>query len=789
MRSLPSIVLASALALHAAPSALAHATSALGAQDESLALPKALKSKDANVRLAAIRTLIDGRELEGAEREKLLIKTLGDDDWEIVELSATALGAAGATKAFDELVELALEGPVRRLRRVAAEALAGIDAEGAWEAFAKKASGKLAVPACEALGGLARTLDGAVSLAPLEKALGHGEAEARAAAARALVLLGGKQRAALLARILAEGDVRVQCAAVEAAGASEDPDCLAPLRDALARPQLVDVLERRIYGAQRAIFLAHASDVETLWAPYVDASGLTPSLQVRVARLLGRLGEEHNGARALEPERVLWHLEPALGHDNVGIRHAATGALRRVGTGEALDRAQTLATSDPAEAVRLAALDALVRVAGKADERTQAVALARAGADESWRMRELAAVALGIADNERGAEALVGLLRDPEVGVAIVAAVSLGLTKTDTGLTALVQLAASERWELRGAAVVGLSHVRRKAAVPVVIEALADDEPLVRRSAREFLRTLSPVDFEKQAEWRAWWSENEHRVQMEIPAAVLARRREFGYVQDTSRLYEGLDVVVLEDIGDHIETVLGFLGIEHRMTRGGQVTDAALHPDAVFVANCPAEINQSDVERLSWFVRVGGYLMGSCWALQETIARAYPGMVRRLPTSGEVLDEVVASPCVEGSPYLEGVFPPDCRPIYTLEGAFLIQVLDPERVEVLVDSPACAARWGGGNLVAWFPAGHGVVLDSANHFDLQGLARARGLKKPEERKAWAVDHMGLGLERLRELSDEKFWKKNPSAAANVKDLSVFRLVTNFVRRKRSQAAE
>jgi hypothetical protein len=46
--------------------------------------------------------------------------------------------------------------------------------------------------------------------------------------------------------------------------------------------------------------------------------------------------------------------------------------------------------------------------------------------------------------------------------------------------------------------------------------------------------------------------------------------------------------------------------------------------------------------------------------------------------------------------------------------------------------------------------------------------------------AYAIDHLGLTLERLRELRKEKFWSRTAAAAEHVKDLSVFRLITNFV---------
>ena len=44
--------------------------------------------------------------------------------------------------------------------------------------------------------------------------------------------------------------------------------------------------------------------------------------------------------------------------------------------------------------------------------------------------------------------------------------------------------------------------------------------------------------------------------------------------------------------------------------------------------------------------------------------------------------------------------------------------------------------------------------------------------------------MGFSFADLREVRKDKFWKKSQTSAENVKDLSVFRLVTNFVRQKR-----
>jgi len=148
------------------------------------------------------------------------------------------------------------------------------------------------------------------------------------------------------------------------------------------------------------------------------------------------------------------------------------------------------------------------------------------------------------------------------------------------------------------------------------------------------------------------------------------------------------------------------------------------------------------------------------------------------------MDTVMASPCQHQGSFLLGVFPDGVQPIYSLIGAHLIDVMDAERCEVLVDSAQCADRWGEGNLAVWFPAGHGVILDSVNHFEEQGLGNAPWLKKPEQRQAFAMDHMGMSYEEWRASHKEKYWGKGGQAAREVLDLSVFRLISNFVRKKR-----
>ncbi len=747
---------------------------------------KDLASDDAAVRLAAVRGIAEGGH---PEAEKLLLKALKDDDWEVVETAAAGLGAQGTKKALEPLVELALEGPVRGVRRTAAESLARLDAVLAGEKLAKKLSGDLAARAAEALASLAPAADGKVELGALEKATDGRDAAARPAAARALVALAGEARPKRLEELLEHEDFAVRAFALEGAAAAADPRTAELVTGLLGRDVLDDLLERRARDALRAIALSHEEARAELEAALARASA-TPGARSRVARALGSLAEERGGKRGLEPAAALRALEPYLGDGDARVRAAAAAALGRIASEEALERALAVAGQDSDARVRKIALGVRVRARGAKDEKTLALLLERMK-DPDTRVREDAAVALGLRGLEGARAALESALADPEWGVVTCAAVSLGKIGVEAdgqqNGAALIALheRSSDDWRLRGAAVTGLARLCAKEGVPTLIAALEDAEPLVARAAHRFLVSVAHQELEpKVAVWTRWWQENEQRVRLALPEAVLEARKRLEYVRSPEEVYAGMDLLVLQSRGDHIEHVLDALSIPHRLSGSGQLIADGPHPAAIFVANCTGEITPEEAERLAWFVRAGGSLFGSCWALEETIEKLQPGLVRRKETSGEVLDDVPAYACEGTGAYLEDVFPRDVRPIYHLEGAYLIDVLDPEQVEVLIDSPQCGARWGGGNLAAWFRLGHGVVLDSANHFEGQGFTTATNLGNAEERMAYAVDHLGLSYEELRTTRQERFWSRTQTAAEKVLDLSVFRLVTNFVRLER-----
>lgn len=789
---------------------LLSALASAGPPADAAALAKKLKSKDVYDRLEAVETI----RTEGVEdQEELLLGALKDKDWEVREFAARALGERGGDDSVKPLVAAALEGPARRVRIAAAQSLIHLDLAEAATAIGKRVGGKLGEPACEALSELALAPPERFAIASdairkgIRRGLSSDESLVRKAAARGLVALPSAERAATLQKLSYDADLGVAAAALDGVIRSPGPECMEPLLVGLRRDDLNDVIERRLQAAVVAVVrMSDAGEAaETAATPVADALDQGPSGKVaaRLARVLGILATPPARTEAVEDAekkdesaedprlvRAVWaleKLEPALKHEDEAARSAAVHALGRIRTDAALDRAAASTAADVSARVRLHALRAVTATRDPAThEPTLNLACARLEYDEDARVREAAAVALGA----RGADGAVGTLekglKDKDWSVAVCSAVSLGKTRSADALPSLKNLfAKSKDWRLRGAAIVGLGRLQHNEAIPTLIEALDEKETAVARTAFEFLRRLTSESVKSTSSaWTKWWAANGPDYTFIDREEEARKAKKFGYAPDLKGVYEGLDVVVLQSRGDHIEKLLSKLEIEHRLTRGAQVPKAELHPFAVFVSNCTGEINAKDVDQLTWFVRVGGYMFCSCWALHHTAELVYPGVVRKLPTMGEVLDHVESESCPTDSSYLDGVFDGITRPIYVLYGAHLIEVLDPERVEVLIDSPDCATRWGGGNLACWFTAGHGVILDSANHFDLQGLEKAPGLSSADDRRSYAVDHMGLGYEELRELDAAKVWKSGSKANKAARDLSAFRFITNFVRDKR-----
>lgn len=774
---------------------------------------KDLKSKDFEVRKAAVLELT---ETPTDDSGKLLTKALKDEDWEIVELAAIGLGklgesaGAGATKG---LVKLALEGPLVRIRREAAIALREIDADEAIEQLSKKLSGKQAQTASEAIFSLGAPGEERKSPKSLQKAVKKGKVySTRRPAAMALLIVGAEDRAENLALLLAHKELGVHASALDAVRKEPAEVDYAPIADYLSKSKLANVNERRAIWALRALLWttedAEARESQAKETAKVLLAGGSDAIKRRAPLFLAALltpprdtyGEYTHGEEQLfSADWVFAAMSSATEDSSAAVRSAAAHALGQIGTEEAFARARELGSTDGDAHVRRTALASAIlsvnpeseeedekRPKLQYDEATAAWLIERMGSEDDPRTREDLCVALGVKNFKAAIAPLSKALTEDDPWVVVCAAVSLGKTRLADSLIPLRGLLTNEDWRIRGAGVVGLGQSWQKGAIESLIVSVADTEPSVSRAAHDYLIAYSTTRSTEQTQeaWQAWWDKKQESLRLIDPETAEERSKKYGYSTNWDQIYGGLDIVVLNSRGDHIQKILTKLGVQHRLTQAAKIPESSLHPQAVYVSNCTGEIEAPDIDHLAWFLRSGGYMFGSCWSLHETIERVYPGVIRKYETMGEVLDTVTADNCAQGSPYTEGVFAAGVQPLYNLEGAHLIEVLDHERAQVLIDSPECADRWGSGDMAVWFKAGHGVILDSVNHFEEQGFAHAKSLKKPAELQAYAIDHLGLTYAEWRNSKDEKYWKSTSKAAGEVLDLSVFKLITNFVRRKR-----
>ncbi|MEM9802708.1 MAG: HEAT repeat domain-containing protein [Planctomycetota bacterium] len=586
-------------------------------------------------------------------------------------------------------------------------------------------------------------------------------------------------------RAFTDEDAELVCAALDSIAAAPDPTDVDTLRPLLLSEEFpTSVVARRLERAFARTIADLSADDQS--ATLLAAASEAPAASARIARVAS-----FPDVRVDAKTEVFTQL---LGTDDVDARAAAAKGLDALGE-EGADLALG-ALEDASEArVQLQLVRILDRRAALVDEEEgeagaavkALIGLLKDGVSDP--VREAAAVALGREGIHRTAvSALAQAAADGEGEVAITAAIALGRTRADDALGPLRALTERESWMVRASAAEGLKQLSRPECVPPLLALLLDENAAVRATAHRALLRFSDregqeVEFE---EWPGWWQENAKRAKFRTREEERELAEKYGYGVDERTIYRGLDVVVVPGRGDHIELVLERLEIKYRIARGGQLAEAGLHPGAILLVGCTGEITPDDVDIVRWYVHAGGALFTSCWALTYTVEPAFPAVLAKFPSPGEVVDNVFAFPAIGAadSPYLRGVFDGGVRPYYSLLGAHLVEVLDPERAEVLLDSPTAAARHGTGDLAAWFRSGHGVVLDTANHFEEQGFSAASGLRKPIDRQAFAIDHMGLAPTKLRELVDEKWWRSTSKAAEEVLDLSVFRILTNFVREKR-----
>jgi hypothetical protein len=179
------------------------------------------------------------------------------------------------------------------------------------------------------------------------------------------------------------------------------------------------------------------------------------------------------------------------------------------------------------------------------------------------------------------------------------------------------------------------------------------------------------------------------------------------------------DVVVVRGCYDHVESVLGALGVPHALVQPHDLDRLDLRPEQLLIVNCPGEVSAAAVTRIRRFVEAGGSLFTTDWALKHVVEPAFPGVLAfsKRPTPDDVVRIEVKD---HDNIYLQGVLDGQDDPQWWLEGSsYPITVVDAERVQVLITSRELEEKYGEAPVAVWFRWGEGDVFHMISHYYLQ----------------------------------------------------------------------
>jgi len=180
------------------------------------------------------------------------------------------------------------------------------------------------------------------------------------------------------------------------------------------------------------------------------------------------------------------------------------------------------------------------------------------------------------------------------------------------------------------------------------------------------------------------------------------------------------DIIVVRGTYDHIHLVLEAVGIPFMTVNPADLMRMELLPEQTIYVNCPSSFPADSAKKLEKFVKSGGQLITTDWALKNVIEVAFPNTIKfnGRSTGDEVVSiEIVA----KDDEVLKGFIDQekDAAPVWWLEcSSYPIQILD-KKVKVLVRSDELKRKYGADPVIVSFEHGEGIVYHMLSHFYLQ----------------------------------------------------------------------
>ena len=236
----------------------------------------------------------------------------------------------------------------------------------------------------------------------------------------------------------------------------------------------------------------------------------------------------------------------------------------------------------------------------------------------------------------------------------------------------------------------------------------------------------------------------------EVASEIVHKRMAKKRPSDLKLLREAgaADIVVVRGGYDRVQDVLKALKVEHVVVPPRLVASIPLMSTQTLMINCPGRLSKAGIKKVQRFVKTGGFLVTTDWAI-DLLPRAFPGHVKR--GKRNTRDDVVKVQIHDDdAPLLKNIKGMNENPRWWLEGSsYPIHVLNKQKVKVLIDSKEMRKKYGHAPIAISFPYDDGKVLHMTSHFYLQ-QAKLRSRKEKAKGSSFA-ESAGLDSKDVKEL--------------------------------------
>lgn len=209
------------------------------------------------------------------------------------------------------------------------------------------------------------------------------------------------------------------------------------------------------------------------------------------------------------------------------------------------------------------------------------------------------------------------------------------------------------------------------------------------------------------------------------------------------------DVIVVRGVYDHLQDVLNMANVPYTLVEPEQVDELELSSDQFLMVNCPgSSIDERGIKNIENFVKKGGYLFTTDWAVKHVLEKGFPGYVRynEHPTTDDVVRIEVKD---FKNPFVKALFQKGSDPVWWLEtSSYPIEVLEPKKVNVLIISEEMKNKYGENPIALTFSYGKGRIFHMTSHFYLQ-RAELRTERHKKSAKEYATDELKLSPEQMK----------------------------------------